>query len=263
MGGTLSSSRVQSGENMQHLEDTVRRQKEHVSILEAALENEHAITAQHQRMGQTAAVIGVCAAALLGVALPLVMRGRVSAATTALERTLSTSHAAALADVRRRAALDLQNREKFAIDAFSRDLLQVADNLEYVQKHVQPENVTDSSGSNAPGRLEALVEGVALTKQSLLDVFQKHGVEKQAPLGQRFDPNMHEAVLRVNSPSSDYQPGMVAEVLRSGFTIHERVLRAAQVAVTVAPEGTGSVTGSNSASTPSAEVGNGGDAARA
>ncbi|CAE8625337.1 unnamed protein product, partial [Polarella glacialis] len=60
-----------------------------------------------------------------------------------------------------------------------------------------------------------------------------HSIHGQAPFGEQFDPNKHEAVRQV--PSSDVPPGSVAEVFRSGFFLHERVLRAAQVAVAMAP----------------------------
>merc|ERR1719506_246548 len=86
-----------------------------------------------------------------------------------------------------------------------------------------------ATATTCSSHFDALVEGMALTEKSLLDTFRKHGIEKQHPVSERFDPNLHEAVMQV--PDNSVEAGVVVDVFRSGFMIHDRVLRAAQVAV--------------------------------
>jgi molecular chaperone GrpE len=76
---------------------------------------------------------------------------------------------------------------------------------------------------------KALLDGVELTERELLKVLEKHGVKKFDPLGEKFDPNLHQAMYEIPDPS---QPaGTVAQVVQPGYMIGERVLRPALVAV--------------------------------
>jgi molecular chaperone GrpE len=79
------------------------------------------------------------------------------------------------------------------------------------------------------GGAEALREGVALTHRELVAMLESLGVETLAPLGQRFDPSEHQAIL--HEPAEGYAPGTVAEVYRKGFRYRERLLRPALVKV--------------------------------
>lgn len=132
----------------------------------------------------------------------------------------------ALADVentRRRAARDLDSVRQYGITKFAGDMLNVADNLERAIASI-PANVRDDEGA-----LKKLVEGFELTEMELLRSLEKHGVKKLVPLGERFDPNLHEALFEVSDPS--VPQGTVKKVLQPGYTIGGRSLRPAKVGI--------------------------------
>ena len=78
-----------------------------------------------------------------------------------------------------------------------------------------------------------LIEGVELTERELLKVLEKHGVKKFSPEGEKFDPNVHQAMYEL--PTSELPPGHVAQVIQAGYMLGDRVLRPALVAVVKAP----------------------------
>jgi molecular chaperone GrpE len=126
-------------------------------------------------------------------------------------------------NVRRRAARDKADASKYSVTAFARDLLSVADNLQRALGSVDPEaRQTDPA-------LETLVEGVELTEKELLAIFERHGITPIEALGQPFDPHFHEAMYEVADAS--IPTGTVAQVIQSGYMIHDRPLRAAGVGV--------------------------------
>jgi molecular chaperone GrpE len=78
-------------------------------------------------------------------------------------------------------------------------------------------------------KVKALVEGVELTERELLKVLEKHGVKKFSPAGERFDPNVHQAMYEVEN--AGLPAGHVAQVIQAGYMLGDRVLRPALVAV--------------------------------
>src|SRR5262249_26129428 len=100
------------------------------------------------------------------------------------------------------------------------DLLPVLDNLERTLAAARQGNETGP-----------LVEGVGMVLNQLLDLLKRHGVTPIDPLGQPFDPNLHQAVMQ--RPSKAVPPNTITQVLERGFMIHDRVLRPARVAVSV------------------------------
>ena len=133
----------------------------------------------------------------------------------------------ALADIenlRRRAEREASDARAYAVTAFARDLLSVADNLQRALDAVPAE----AKASAGPG-LNALIEGVELTERSLLNTLEKNGVKKFDPAGEKFDPNFQQAMYEVPDPS--VPAGTVVQVVQAGYTIGERVLRPALVAV--------------------------------
>lgn len=142
--------------------------------------------------------------------------------------------AAELENTRRRAEREKADAGRYAIATFARDLLGVADNFE---RALQAAGVT---GAEAPeGRSEAftnLVSGIRMTEKELLTVLERNGVQKISPAGERFDPNLHQAVAQV--PHPEIPPGHVVDVAQAGFTIGDRVLRAAMVTVSSGSGGT-------------------------
>jgi molecular chaperone GrpE len=78
-------------------------------------------------------------------------------------------------------------------------------------------------------RLRSLLDGVAATERELLSVFERHGLQRIDPKGERFDHNFHQAVFEVERP--DAPAGTVIEVLQPGYVLHDRLLRPAMVGV--------------------------------
>jgi len=135
--------------------------------------------------------------------------------------------AAELENTRRRSAREKREAGQYAIANFARDLISVADNFERALR------AAGVSGDQIPeGHSDAfngLVAGIQMTEKELLTTLQRHGVQKLEPAGEKFDPNLHQAVANV--PSPDIEKGSVVDVAQPGFTIGDRVLRAAMVTV--------------------------------
>jgi molecular chaperone GrpE len=131
----------------------------------------------------------------------------------------------ALADVenmRRRSEREAAEARTYAVTAFARDLLPVADNLSRALDSLPTE-------STATGAFRTLVEGIELTARELQAVLGRHGVKRMEPAGEKFDPNFHQAMFEM--PHETLPAGTVTEVVQSGWRIGERVLRPALVGV--------------------------------
>ncbi len=127
-------------------------------------------------------------------------------------------------NLRRRAERDIGDARQYAVSKFAGDLVGVADNLERALASVPPE------AEQASAALKTLADGVALTGKDLMQVFEKHGIRRIEPLGERFDPNLHEALFEAEDPS--VPNGTVSSVVSPGYIIGSRPLRAAKVGVT-------------------------------
>ena len=129
-------------------------------------------------------------------------------------------------NVRRRAEKERDDLRKYAVQKFAEDMLAVADNLKRALDAIPAEGREDPA-------VKALIEGVELTGRELSGAMERHGIRQVEAQGKRFDPNQHQAVFEVES--ADAAPGTVVQVLRDGYTIHDRLLRAAMVGVAKAP----------------------------
>ena len=129
-------------------------------------------------------------------------------------------------NVRRRGQRDREETAKFAITGFARDVLPVADNLRRALEAL-PEDTGDNEA------LSSLVGGIELTERELAAIFQRHGVEKIDPAGEKFDHNLHEAMFEI--PTADAEPGTVMQVVETGYVLNGRLLRAARVGIAKAP----------------------------
>jgi molecular chaperone GrpE len=130
---------------------------------------------------------------------------------------------AELENTRRRARKEVEDASKYAIAGFARDILSVADNLARALSSVPAEVLGNDE------RLAALHQGVEMTGREIATVFERQGIKRVDPVGERFDPNLHQAMLEV--PSGDHPAGTVVQVLQTGYTISGRLLRPALVAV--------------------------------
>jgi molecular chaperone GrpE len=138
---------------------------------------------------------------------------------------------AEMENLRKRTEREVLDARLYGIAGFARDVLAVADNMHRALDAIRPE-LRESTNPT----VKALIEGVELTERELLKILEKNGVKKFSPRGEKFDPNVHQAMYEV--PTSDLPPGQVAEVIQAGYMIGERVLRPAMVAVSKAVQKT-------------------------
>lgn len=131
---------------------------------------------------------------------------------------------AEMENLRRRTEREVADARIYGVTNFARDIVGVADAMERAMKALD-----DGLRDKADAGVKALLDGVELTERELLKVLEKHGVTKLEPKGQKFDPNMHQAMFEM--PDASVPAGMVVQVVQPGYKIGERVLRPAMVAV--------------------------------
>ena len=131
---------------------------------------------------------------------------------------------AEMENLRRRTEREIADTRAYGISTFARDILAVADNMDRALQALD-----DEIRAKADGSVKALLDGVELTERELHKVLEKHGVKKFEPLGEKFDPNLHQAMFEMQDPSRP--AGTVAQVVQPGYKIGERILRPALVAV--------------------------------
>ena len=128
-------------------------------------------------------------------------------------------------NLRKRTAREISDAKVYSASNFARDMLSVADNLERALQAIPDEKREE--GSDA---FKALIDGVEMTKREMTNALGRHGVEVVEPHGERFDPNLHQAMFDI--PDPEQRAGTVAQVVAPGYTIGDRVLRPAMVGVT-------------------------------
>ena len=96
---------------------------------------------------------------------------------------------AEMENLRRRTERDVADARSYGITSFARDVLGVADNMRRALDAVGPE-----LRATADAGIKALIEGVELTERELLKSLEKNGIKKIDPLGEKFDPNIHQAM---------------------------------------------------------------------
>src|SRR5499427_7561654 len=127
-------------------------------------------------------------------------------------------------NLRRRTEREIADTRQYAVANFARDLLAVADNMQRAL-----DTLSADFRDQADPVIKSHIEGVELTERELVKVMEKHGIKKLDPLGQKFDPNLHQAMLEV--PDASVPSGTVVQVMAPGYMIGERVLRPALVGV--------------------------------
>ena len=126
---------------------------------------------------------------------------------------------AEMENLRKRTERDVSNAHKYAVEKFASELLQVKDSLEL--------------GLNAEDiDVTKLQEGTELTLKMFNSVFEKFSLEELNPLGEAFDPNLHEAMTM--QESTEHAPNTVLTVVQKGYTLHGRIIRPAMVIVSKA-----------------------------
>jgi molecular chaperone GrpE len=149
-------------------------------------------------------------------------------------------------NLRRRTEREVADARTYAVANFARDMLNVADN---VRRAI--ESVPAEASRSAEGAFKGLIDGIDLTERDLLKTLERHGVKMLDPQGQKFDPNLHQAMFEV--PNPEVPNGTVVQVVQSGYVIGERVLRPALVGVAKGgPKAAANDGGSETADNPSA-----------
>lgn len=131
---------------------------------------------------------------------------------------------AEMENLRKRTEREVQDARTYGVASFARDMLAVVDNIR---------RALDATGADWKGKADAagqaLYDGVELTERDFLKAIEKHGIKKIEPKGQKFDPNLHQAMFEIEDAS--VPAGTVVQVLQGGFTIGDRILRPALVGV--------------------------------
>jgi molecular chaperone GrpE len=126
-------------------------------------------------------------------------------------------------NTRRRLEQQAEERGKYAIASFAKDILQVADNLRRALDSIPAQSLAGDELA------KSLAEGVELTERSLIASLERFGVKRVAAMGQKFDPHLHQAMMEV--PDATLPPGTVVSEMQAGYTLHDRLLRPAMVGV--------------------------------
>jgi molecular chaperone GrpE len=148
---------------------------------------------------------------------------------------------AEMENLRRRTEREIADAKAYAVTSFARDMLGSADNLRRAI-----ESVPATAEAAADSALKSVVEGVELTERELLKTLERHGVRRIEPHGEKFDPNLHQAMFE--APDESVAKGLVSKVVQTGYKIGERVLRPALVGVSAG----GAKPAANGAQTPEA-----------
>ena len=132
---------------------------------------------------------------------------------------------AEMQNLRRRTEQDIEKAHKYGQEKFSTELLTVMDNLE---------RALEAASGHEDETVKAIYEGVDLTLKSFTDCFNRFHIGSVDPMGEPFDPQLHQAVTILENP--DVEPNTVIEVMQKGYTLHGRVIRPAMVVVSKEPE---------------------------
>ena len=126
-------------------------------------------------------------------------------------------------NARKRADRDRREAETYGSSRMARDMLPVYDNLQRALKAV------DDMAEEVPEAMRGLLDGIAATQRDLLAALARHKVTPLDPMGEKFDPNMHEAMFE--APGTGQESGTIIEVIETGYMMEARLLRPAKVGI--------------------------------
>ena len=131
-----------------------------------------------------------------------------------------------LDNTRRRSKEDLEKASKYAISNFANDLVLVAENFYLATDNMPVEEIEKSPA------IKHFADAVVMTKKELTKIFEKNGIKRIYPLGEKFNHDFHEAIARIESEDDEE---IVKQVIQAGYTIGDRLIRPALVGVSVKP----------------------------
>lgn len=137
------------------------------------------------------------------------------------EQDIQLRAQAEIQNIRRRTEQDVEKAHKFALEKFSKELLNVVDNLERGLDALD-KAVTDET-------TQALVDGVEMTHKEFVNTLAKFGVVAIGEIGEAFNPELHEAISM--QPAEGIESNHISSILQKGYTLHGRVIRPAMVIV--------------------------------
>ena len=133
-------------------------------------------------------------------------------------------------NVRRIAKRDVDNAKSYANEKMAKAMLDVADNLDRALAAIPIEERTNSSDLNT---LTTFIEGITMTEKNLQKIFIQFNIIKYGQVGDIFNPSLHDALFQI--PDGSKEAGTIGQVLKSGYKLKDRVIRAAQVGTYVKP----------------------------
>jgi len=119
----------------------------------------------------------------------------------------------------KRNARDIENAHKYVLRNFAESLLPIVDSMEMGQRVAEADNAS----------LETIVEGAQLTMDMFIQVLEKHGLQQIDPVGEKFDPEQHQAISMIEA--EDAESNTVVSVMQKGFILNDRLVRPAMVVV--------------------------------
>ena len=125
-------------------------------------------------------------------------------------------------NLRKRTAKEIEQIKKYGHISLLRDFLNVVDNMERAVKSSTSEKQSETS-------LKNLIDGIEIVLKEMKSLLDKNQIKKIEPLHEKFDYNFHQAMFE--APSSDYEEGLIIEVIQPGYVLHDRLIRPAMVGV--------------------------------
>ena len=125
-------------------------------------------------------------------------------------------------NLRKRTAKEIEQIKKYGHISLLRDFLNVVDNMERAVKSSTSENQSETGIKN-------LIDGIEIVLKEMKSLLEKNQIKKIEPLHEKFDYNFHQAMFE--APSSDYEEGLIIEVIQPGYVLHDRLIRPAMVGV--------------------------------
>ena len=129
---------------------------------------------------------------------------------------------AELENFRKRAEKDQSDALKYGISNFAKEIINIRDNIERAQSSISEEAKNNEA-------IKSVIEGIDLIAQSVVSTFEKIGIKKIESLNEKFDHNLHQAMMEIEDNSKE--PGTIVQEIQKGFLMKDRLLRPSLVGV--------------------------------
>ncbi len=130
---------------------------------------------------------------------------------------------AEMENLRKRTTKEVEDAKKYSITSFAKDMIAVLENLRRAEENIPVEEAENNE------LFKNINDGIIMTISELLNAFKKHGIERIDPMGEKFDHNLHQAIIQI--PSNESEEGTILQVIQAGYVLRDRLLRPAMVGV--------------------------------